>query len=329
MLGVLSGCSYEYQQAHSLAPRPSNATNTVRIVKHTTDKMRVPVHPRRVVTLDNISLDDALALGVKPIGAPLKWLDWLQIDPLTARGIVDVGGVGGPINIEKVLALKPDLILGLEENQNIYPLLSHIAPTVLMHINSVQDWKSHFLQMATILGKTEHAQKVIALYQSRLRSFRATMGAKLSSTRVSIISVNNGICRLFLREQDSFARGIFEEAGLAQQRSPASGATDRHFKIGGAWKMYLISEEKLLEVDEDVIFDFTVGKRISHSVFDRNQKTIKQMGGTSLWSKLKAVQNGQVYPVGIYWLGSGPITANLALDDLFKYLRPPTLGHGQ
>lgn len=124
--------------------------------------------------------------------------------------------------------------------------------------------------------------------------------------------------RLFLRDPDSFSRGIFEEAGLVDQRLPASGATDDHLKIAGAW--YLISEEELLSVDEDVIFDFTFDKRISHSVFERNQKTVKQMPGTSLWSKLKAVQHGQVYPVGIYWIGSGPITANLALDDLFKYL---------
>ncbi|MDF5721950.1 MAG: iron-siderophore ABC transporter substrate-binding protein [Rhizonema sp. PD37] len=327
MLGMVSGCSYDYQQAHSLAPRPATTTNTVRIFKHGLEQTRVSLHPDRVVILDTPLLEDALALGVKPVGGPLKWLDWLQIDPLTAKDIIEVGGASLPINIEKILALKPDLILGLEDNQNIYPLLSHIAPTVLMHINSVRDWKSHFLQMATVLGKTERAQKVIALYQSRLRSFKASMGARLTSTRASIISVNNGIVRLFLRDQDSFSRGIFEDAGLAQQISPISGGTDHHLKIRSAW--YLISSEELLSVDYDVIFDFTFDKRISHSVSEHNQKTIKQIGSTSLGSKLKAVQHGQVYPVGIYWIGSGPISANLALDDLFKYLLPLTEGHGQ
>ncbi|MEH2076321.1 MAG: hypothetical protein V7K57_18310 [Nostoc sp.] len=37
-----------------------------------------------------------------------------------------------------------------------------------------------------------------------------------------------------------------------------------------------------------------------------------------IWSKLKAVQNKQVYNVN--WNVGGPIGANRIIDDLFKYL---------
>ncbi|MDJ0593425.1 MAG: hypothetical protein QNJ72_26140 [Pleurocapsa sp. MO_226.B13] len=47
---------------------------------------------------------------------------------------------------------------------------------------------------------------------------------------------------------------------------------------------------------------------------------MKQLKADPLWSKLNAVQQGKVYDVPSYWIGMGPIAANLVLDDLFKYL---------
>ncbi len=322
VLGVLSGCSHSHLQTHSVATHSTTARTAVGIVKHAALKTRVSVHPQRVVILQDFPLEDALALGVKPVGAPKQLISKLQLDSLTARGIVDVDDF--PTNIEKVLALKPDLILSLDvTHQDIYPLLSHIAPTVLVHHKSVQDWKDHFMQVAQVLGKTEQAQKVIDDYHSRLLSFKAAMGEKLSSARVSVISVGNkgiGIFRVVQREPDSFPTGILQEAGLAPIVSPTSKSSDHRFQIGGGY--HFISEEGLSEVDGNVIFVVLRDSGVS-------QTAIKQLLATPLWSKLKAVQHGHVYQVGMYWLGSGPITANLALDDLFKYLRPPTLGHGQ
>ncbi|MEH2253942.1 hypothetical protein [Nostoc sp.] len=75
----------------------------------------------------------------------------LQIDPLMTKTIVDVSFL--PTNIKKILALDPDLILGLDvTHQDIYQLLSYIATTLLLHINSVQDWQNNFMRVATILG---------------------------------------------------------------------------------------------------------------------------------------------------------------------------------
>ena len=36
--------------------------------------------------------------------------------------------------------------------------------------------------------------------------------------------------------------------------------------------------------------------------------------------KLKVVQKNQVFIVGVYWVGNGPISANRVIDDLFRYL---------
>ncbi|MEH1846489.1 MAG: iron-siderophore ABC transporter substrate-binding protein [Nostoc sp.] len=322
VLAMLSGCGEKHQQVHSLTPEPTTTNTSVHIDRHRLGKTRIPIHPQRVVILHDFLLEDALTLGVKPIGASQIAVDNLHLDSLTAKGIVDVGFFS--TNIEKVLALKPDLILGLDVIQkDIYPLLSHIAPTVLIHINSVQDWKDHLMQVATILGKTDRAQKVIADYNSRILSFKAAMGAKLCRTQVSLIGVGvgDGTLRILQREKNSFPRSILQEAGLATTVLPTSGAANHQLKIGPSG-LYLVSEESLSVIDGDVIFVILPGNWFPQGIFDGQQTALKRLQALRLWSKLKAVQQGHVYKVGIYWINSGPISANLALDDLFKYLHP-------
>ena len=58
-------------------------------------------------------------------------------------------------NLEKIMTLKPDLILGtIDENRDNYNLLSHIAPTVLIKMPNSGDWKESFMPAANALGKT-------------------------------------------------------------------------------------------------------------------------------------------------------------------------------
>lgn len=65
-----------------------------------------------------------------------------QISLEQQQGVVDVGYIS--TNIEKVLALKPDLILGMFNAQkDIYPFLSHIAPCVAV---TVPNTLCHFVR---------------------------------------------------------------------------------------------------------------------------------------------------------------------------------------
>jgi len=50
------------------------------------------------------------------------------------------------------------------------------------------------------------------------------------------------------------------------------------------------------------------------------ESALAELKAQPLWSKLDVVQRDRVYEVPEYWIGSSPISANLILDDLFKYL---------
>ncbi|GAA6619145.1 ABC transporter substrate-binding protein [Scytonema sp. NUACC26] len=297
------------------------ANTAIRVVKHSLGETKVPIHPQRVVVLHGFMWTDALAVGVKPIGAPLK-IPLIQPTSEQRQSVVDVGFL--PNNLEKVLALKPDLILGLfEQQKDIYPLLSHIAPTVLIEVKNVRDWKDHFMQVANALNKTEEAQKVLFNYHSRIKKFRATAGVdakrlivrhRFPQTPVLVVGFYNGNCRVFSWEENSFSGGIIEEAGLTLKTAPSQ--LNKLQKSG----IYSISWERLDLIDNSIIFLSPSHFLFSKSDIEENQKAVKQLQTMPLWLRLKSVQQGKVYPVKVHWVGNGPIAANRVLDDLFKYL---------
>ncbi|MEH2182510.1 iron-siderophore ABC transporter substrate-binding protein [Nostoc sp.] len=310
---LVCACTVVYHPASTQVKFSTSVGNvskaSSRLIKHAMGETWIPVHPQRVVILHGFLWEDAIALGFKPVGAAVR--GWASITPPQIsleqlQGVVDVGYV--PTNIEKVLALKPDLILGtFDAQKDIYPLLSHIAPTVIVQIN-IHDWKDHFIRVAEALDKTKEAQKVLTDYDSRLQKFRDAMGDRLSKTRLSVIGFEKEICWLFNQQKNSFSYGILSEVGLIHTTS-----LNQNIPM---LDNYLISWERVDEIDGNVIFVTTFAFRKE----EETQKNLQRLQSVPLWFKLKAVQNNKVYRVGVYWIGNGPLAANRVINDLFKYL---------
>ncbi|WP_334765922.1 iron-siderophore ABC transporter substrate-binding protein [Nostoc sp.] len=294
----------------------SSSQIDVRVVKHAMGETIVPAHPQRVVVLIHALLEPTFALGVKPIAAPKDAVDNLQRLVGKLRGIEDVG-FESP-NLEKLLRLKPDLILGFSSHQDIYSLLSHIAPTVLATFDSDAPWKGFLAFTADALGKTDLAQHLMANYYRRLAQFRASMSQSRLTTVVSVVELRSD--GLFLPEKASFEGEVFRDAGI--QRPPnqlLSFETSIRLRLGGRYAFLPISEELLHEVDGDILFLVKDWPAASP-----NLNLIQQhLLASPLWHKLKAVQRSKVYEVGSYWRGMGPISANRIIDDLVRYLTKP------
>jgi len=98
-------------------------------VTHVMGETCVPNQPKRVVVLSTTTLEYLIDLGVKPIGATLSDQFSSHLQP-ELTGVEDIGNVGEP-SLEKIVALQPDLIIGDDYYQTIYPQASQIAPTIL------------------------------------------------------------------------------------------------------------------------------------------------------------------------------------------------------
>jgi len=144
LLALLAACV----PVHIAAPAPatdpvqSAATTDAAFpvtIEHKYGSTEITAQPERIVTVGLTDQDALLAPGIVPVGTS-EWFGgypgsiwpWAQ-DELAALGGAIPAAVGGEsINMEKIAALQPDLILALYAGvtQEQYDLLSQIAPTV-------------------------------------------------------------------------------------------------------------------------------------------------------------------------------------------------------
>ncbi|WP_049761806.1 MULTISPECIES: ABC transporter substrate-binding protein [Cyanophyceae] len=106
-------------------------------MQHALGETCVPLEPQRIVTLGGTTLESALAMDIQPLAAQTDVLLHLETQ------LADIEILGWPLNLEKIVALKPDLIIGLADGQEqtTYDLLSQIAPTVLANNQNSGHWQ--------------------------------------------------------------------------------------------------------------------------------------------------------------------------------------------
>nr|WP_228037822.1 iron-siderophore ABC transporter substrate-binding protein [Nodosilinea sp. LEGE 06152] len=277
------------------------------MVRHALGETCVPNQPQRVITLSVPSLGDAIALGVKPI-ATIVYFD--EPPPYLAEHLNSIQTLGQEEqpSLEKIVALKPDLIIGTKYSaETIYSQLAQIAPTVVDDWEGYPSWRGHFGFVADVLGKSDLAQEVWSRYYQRIESLKTALEKKQQNLEVSFVHTCCGTIDLDLK--NSFNGSILADAGL---RRPPAQAVD-----GGIVKL---SEERLMDIDGDVLFVATDGSEAA--------ETMAKLKQNPLWQQLRAVQNDRVYSVNYpTWRGGNPLAADGVIDDLFTYLvedTPPT-----
>lgn len=282
----------------------SALTENCRVVRHAMGETCVPFNPQRIVALDPVMLEATIALDIKPVGSPIEFAP-----PFTSTESIDDLGDPNAINIERLLALKPDLILGINDSPPLYSQLSQIAPTVLLDFQHSGEWKELFTLAGDVLGKSEEVERVMADYYQRAKEFQQKVNA--SDIEVSIVRIYPTQVALYTKV--GFPGTILEDAGLSRPPSQDLNLEETR-ALNFSTIQYLVSREVLDKADGDVIF-VSVG-----NWDDKIQEVLASLKTDPLWAKLNAVEQGTVYEVGDYWIGSGAIAANAVLDDLEKYL---------
>ncbi|AIE61250.1 Fe3+-siderophore achromobactin ABC transporter periplasmic protein [Bacillus methanolicus MGA3] len=132
-LFLLAACGNNAEETATEKKENDKKTeDTSYTVEHAMGTTKLEKTPKRVVVLTNEGTEALLALGVKPVGAVQSWLGdpWYDHIKNDMEG-VEVVGVEHEVNLEKIAALKPDLIIGNKLRQEaVYDKLSAIAPTV-------------------------------------------------------------------------------------------------------------------------------------------------------------------------------------------------------
>lgn len=299
---IMAACGYSSDRlVSSPLPTPTNC----RSVTHALGETCIPVSPQRMVTIDPFSLENVLALGMQPAGIVID-PDWIEKRSYLQARLANVKILSGhqQPNLEKILAIKPDLILGLDSAAEIYSKLTQIAPTVLTHFETSADWKTLLAQHAEVLNRSSLLAQIMADYDNRLDQLKNEMGARLSQTSVSVVRLYpEGIS---VYDKNSFIGVVLDDAGLPRPPAQAQMTSSS-----------LLSKELFRDADGDIMFIWSneTGQQINeaHTMLQKLQRD-------PLWKQLKAVQQNRVYQVPSYWIGSSILSAHAVIDDLFKYL---------
>ncbi|MEM9710257.1 MAG: iron-siderophore ABC transporter substrate-binding protein [Pseudomonadota bacterium] len=271
-------------------------------IDHAMGTTEVPDDPQRVVVLTNEGTEAVLALGISPIGAAKSWIGdpWYPHIEEAMGEAVNLG-TESAINLERVAALQPDLILGNKQrHEEIFPQLSAIAPTVISE-RLRGDWRKNFELYAEALNKEAEGAAALSDFETNV----ASLADKLGDTKdeeVSVIRFLPSHIRIY--QLDSFSGFILGQVGFA--RPEIQNVEEFAIRTG---------KESIPDMDGDRIFYFTWDSGDGEGLAARDDAL-----ADPLWQSLSAVAAGKVHEVSdpIWNTAGGILAANLMLDDLAK-----------
>jgi iron complex transport system substrate-binding protein len=276
-----------------------------KIVQHMMGKTCIPRNSQRIVALWMGTFRSTLALGIKPIATV-----WSPSDPLPKHlqsNLNDAESVtilDWQPSLEKILLLKPDLILSNTRFQNIYKQLSYIAPTVVLNQpRPPLPWQKHLEDVAKILDKKQENKQLVNNYWHRIEYLKQALGDQRHQMQISVVTVSPPYGIFTYGEKHPTGK-VLNDLGLQR---PAAQRGDFFTRSN-------ISQEHLSEIDGDVIF-------ISYGEGEAAKEALHKLQQEPLWRKLKAVQQNRVYLVDSdHWYAFDILAMNAVLDDLEKYL---------
>ncbi|MEN2738257.1 iron-siderophore ABC transporter substrate-binding protein [Microbacterium sp. X-17] len=249
-------------------------------ITHAMGETTIPERPQRVVALDSSYVDATLLLGADLVGYAQYRQDpthpfapYLGDVSAATADAVNVGTVAEP-DLEKILALKPDLIISAKVRQEaLYPQLAKIAPTVFS-VSTGPTWKENVVLLGTALGKQSEAEGIVAAYEKRAAAVGAEILAQRPDLTYSLLRfAGEDTARLYA--SDSFIGEIMADMGLPR---PAS-APDTTASI-----FVSLSAEQILQADAGLVLVSTWQPDGAEGDASRAQRT--QFESNPLWQRL-------------------------------------------
>ncbi|MCC8434267.1 iron-siderophore ABC transporter substrate-binding protein [Brevibacillus sp. M2.1A] len=293
------------------------AEEQVRTVKHMMGESTIKGTPKRIVALEWSSAEHLLALGIQPVGIAdiPNMKKWVKLPVEIAPEVVDVGSRTSP-NLESIMMLKPDLIIGIKRNVEAnYDEMSKIAPTIAFDTNPAEGQGSQydrmieiFKQIADITGKNAEAEAALKDLDKTYAEAKEKL-TKAGADKVPFVlamgySSQNAV-EFRLSTDNSTAASILIHIGLTNKYKP------KKFEQTGM----TLADVEALPALQDANF--------LHIIQNDDNVIENQLKNNPVWNGLTFVKENRVYALGgdLWPYGgtmSAKILANKAVDLLAK-----------
>ncbi|UHA73581.1 ABC transporter substrate-binding protein [Paenibacillus sp. 481] len=286
--------------------KPQEAQGDVRKLNHLKGEIEIKGTPQRVVVLEWSSLEDVLALGVKPVGAADidGYKKWVNIKPDMLEGVTDVGSRVEP-NLEIIQSLKPDLIIGVDRIEPFYDKLSDIAPTILFNKTTEQDPDAYAMMernlklAADALNKQVEGEKVLKEVNDAIAALAGKVKeagkADTEFVLVQAFTMKNVPTMRYLSDNSMSAK-VFNKLGLKNAFQPTKYV--QTMEEGGVEALLPLKKANFFYIvqDDDHIFK-------------------NQLKENPVWKNLDFVKENRTYAMGgDTWLFGGPLSAQLIAE---------------
>jgi iron complex transport system substrate-binding protein len=195
-------------------------------VQHVLGETKVPGQAEHPMTLTLDSLDDTLALNVRPARAAVPGARLPAYLRAEGSGVSLMRPVTAA-DLAAVEAVDPDLIIGSSGTDGrsgqgaLYDRLSRIAPTVMLALGGGQ-WKLNLRLAGEALGRTNDAEQLLIDYDHEAalarKAIRAARGAGAKPRVAVALATKKGVR---YSSRDSFAGTILADAGVKQAHTAA------------------------------------------------------------------------------------------------------------
>ncbi|MCE5173118.1 iron-hydroxamate ABC transporter substrate-binding protein [Paenibacillus profundus] len=254
--------------------------------------VEVPADPQRVVVLSSFA-GNVMALNVNLAGVD----SWSKMNPRFQDKLKDVAEVSDE-NLEKIIELQPDLIIGLSSIKNV-DKLKQLAPTVTFTYGKV-DYLTQHLEIGKLLNKEKEAQAWIDDFKKRAGQAGKDIKAKIGeSTTVSVIENFDKQIYVF---GDNWGRGteiLYQEMKLKMPDKVKEMALKDGY--------YALSLEVLPQFAGDYL------------IFSKNKDTDNSFQKTNTYTNIPAVKNNRVFEVNAKeFYFNDPVTLDFQLDFFIK-----------
>ncbi|WP_221568438.1 iron-hydroxamate ABC transporter substrate-binding protein [Alkalihalobacillus sp. TS-13] len=250
--------------------------------------VEVPADPQRVIVLSSFA-GNVMALDVPLVGVDA----WSKANPRYEKDLKDVEEVTDE-DLEKIIELDPDLIIGLSNIKNV-DKLQEIAPTVTYTYGKV-DYLTQHIEIGKLLNKEEEAKAWVEDFEKRAEAAGKEIKAEIGED--ATVSVIESFDKQLYVFGDNWGRGteiLYQEMGLKMPEKVREEALEQGY--------YALSPEVLPEFAGDYI------------VFSKNADADNSFQETETFKNIPAVKNDRVFEVNAKeFYFNDPITLDYQLD---------------
>ncbi|BES69237.1 iron-siderophore ABC transporter substrate-binding protein [Marinobacter nanhaiticus D15-8W] len=255
--------------------------------EHTFDSV-----PQRIVTISWAMTENALELGIEPVGvADIEGYTTWVVRPPIPEGVADIGKRQEP-SIERLAELEPDVIILSNGQEGLVDKLSQIAPVLYFDAFSAEQDNAEtardiFMEMARLFGKEALAREKLNAMDAEFGELESKLHAHFGETLPEVTGVrffNQAIALVY--GSNSMSQAALNKMGIQPAMTvPAS--------------QWGFAQRKIIELSK--IKDGAL-------LYFKPAPGVEDLFDSPLWQAMPVARAGRVAPVESTWSYGGALS---------------------